>query len=52
MLTNTSVHHVGVTVGDSIEVRTEFESAEDTPFQKVFEEGKVGEPEALAEATE
>jgi len=41
---------IGVTVVNPAEVRTEFESANGTPFAEVFEEGEVTEPEEVADA--
>ncbi len=41
---------IGVTVVNPAEVRTEFESADGTPFAEVFEEGEVTEPEEVADA--
>ena len=41
---------VGVSVVNPSEVRTEFESADGTPFEEVFEEGEVTEPEEVADA--
>jgi len=41
---------VGVSVVNPSEVRTEFESADGTPFEEVFAEGEVTEPEEVADA--
>jgi len=41
---------IGVSVVNPSEVRTEFESADGTPFAEVFEEGEVTEPEEVADA--
>jgi len=41
---------VGVSVVNPSEVRTEFESADGTPFAEVFDEGEVTEPEEVADA--
>ena len=41
---------VGVTVVNPSEVRTQFESADGTPFEDVFEEGEVTEPDEVADA--
>jgi NADP-dependent 3-hydroxy acid dehydrogenase YdfG len=41
---------IGVTVVNPSEVRTEFESADGTPFAEVFDEGEVTEPEEVADA--
>jgi NADP-dependent 3-hydroxy acid dehydrogenase YdfG len=41
---------IGVTVVNPSEVRTEFESADGTPFAEVFAEGEVTEPEEVADA--
>jgi len=41
---------VGVSVINPSEVRTEFESADGTPFAEVFDEGEVTEPEEVADA--
>jgi NADP-dependent 3-hydroxy acid dehydrogenase YdfG len=41
---------IGVSVVNPSEVRTEFESADGTPFAAVFDEGEVTEPEDVADA--
>jgi len=41
---------IGVSVVNPTEVRTEFESADGTPFEERFEPGEVTEPEEVADA--